>query len=216
MAGKWLALLFLFTVLHPIPTATAFGDYNISESMVQTISIDIGSFIPKTYGRAGRDERDKLLAFMGSGLLIRGERQLFHADPADPLIPERYYDFWKLEWEKHGCCFDDNGYPETALANYFQAAVSRAQSYNIWAYLTSAGITVDEEYDVSRITNAIQTGLGVQTNVVQIQCARRRNKLVVTQIFLCVNKRATALRACPTGRQMCSGRPMFPSSESQF
>ncbi|CAK7328498.1 unnamed protein product [Dovyalis caffra] len=229
MEGKWLALLFLFTVLHPIPTASAFGDYNISESMAQWM---ISACMTDRTCRPGRAKQafgiHGLWPVKSAGKAVVSCRpchsfearklpralfeQLVNLWPS--LYDDRYYEFWKLEWEKHGCCFDDSGYPKEALANYFQTAFSLAQRYNIWAYLTREGIKVDVAYDVSVITDAIKKGLGDESNVVQIQCRRLKGKLVVTQIFVCVNKRATALTQCPTGRQIrkCGDREFYPNT----
>ncbi|CAK7328496.1 unnamed protein product [Dovyalis caffra] len=162
MEGKWLALIFLFTVLHHIPNATAFGNYNISESKWQ-ISACMTSK-PRQPGRAKTafgihglwpvkskggtvvPVIDCQTTAIFDGRKITGplRNDMLRLWPS--LFDDAYVDFWKREWLKHGTCFDDVRYPETAVTNYFEQAVSGQKlTISAWSiYLPQAiGISID-------------------------------------------------------------------------
>ncbi|XP_018497521.1 ribonuclease DdI [Galendromus occidentalis] len=106
--------------------------------------------------------------------------------PSYTATQDRYFTFWRHQWQKHGTCAND--VPQlNSLVKFFETTLKLAKQHDIKKYLENSNIRPSRQqtYQPQQIMRAFADDLPSKLDVV---CSDFRGKSVLSEVRLCFDK----------------------------
>ena len=114
------------------------------------------------------------------------------------LQSEQGYSFWQGQWNKHGVCSNS----KISTMTYFEKAVEQSKNhFDLLGVLAGGGIVPSdtELYTVTQIESAVKRKVGT-SNHVYVSCLRIDQEIMLREIFICLNDKASGYVTCPVNQ----------------
>jgi len=135
------------------------------------------------------------------------KRQLNQYWPSFTSTQDRYFTFWRHEWQKHGTCAGD--VPQlNGLNNFFKNVLNVFHRWDIKKYLDNSNITPSKtaNYTPQQIMKAIADDYPYKFDVVCSQ-VKSKNEPVLSEVRFCLDKKLSPVNC--QGRQIRCGNKLY-------
>ncbi|OQR74687.1 ribonuclease DdI-like [Tropilaelaps mercedesae] len=108
--------------------------------------------------------------------------------PSFTTREDRYFTFWRHEWQKHGTCAED--IPQLqGLTNFFKTALALFQKYDVKEYLHNSNINPSKQktYQVDEVVKAISDDYPYKFDIV-CNNVQSTPQSVLSEVRFCFDK----------------------------